>query len=36
MRRIPFWPVLVVLLVGILFLREPRFEKFEEAFCAGS
>jgi hypothetical protein len=32
MRRVSFWPVLVVLLVGILLLREPRFEKLEETF----
>ena len=34
MRRIPFWPVLVVFLVGILVLREPRFEKLEENFLS--
>jgi hypothetical protein len=32
MRRISFWPVLVVLLLGVLLLREPRFEKLEENF----
>ncbi|MEP6699591.1 MAG: hypothetical protein ABJB09_07675 [Verrucomicrobiota bacterium] len=32
MRRFSFWPVLVVLLLGILLLREPRFEKLEENF----
>jgi hypothetical protein len=32
MRRLSFWPVLVVLLLGILLLREPRFEKLEETF----
>jgi CHASE2 domain len=32
MRRFSFWPVLVVLLLGVLVLREPRFEKLEENF----
>ncbi len=32
MRRFSFWPMLVVLLLGILVLREPRFEKLEENF----
>ena len=32
MRRFSFWPVLVVLLLGIIVLREPRFEKLEENF----
>lgn len=32
MRRFSFWPVLVVLLLGVLVLREPRFEKLEESF----
>ena len=32
MRRFSFWPVLVVLLLGVLLLREPRFEKLEENF----
>jgi hypothetical protein len=30
--RFSFWPVVVVLLLGILVLREPRFEKLEEDF----
>ena len=32
MRRYSFWPVTVVFLLGILLLREPRFEKLEENF----
>jgi hypothetical protein len=32
MRRFSIWPVLVVLLLGVLLLREPRFEKLEENF----
>jgi hypothetical protein len=32
MRQLSFWPMLVVLLLGILVLREPRFEKLEEHF----
>jgi CHASE2 domain-containing protein len=32
MRRFSFWPMLVALLLGILVLREPRFEKLEENF----
>ncbi len=32
MRHFSFWPVLVVLLLGVLVLREPRFEKLEENF----
>lgn len=32
MRRFSFWPVIVVLLLGILLLREPRFERLEENF----
>ncbi len=32
MRRFSFWPVLVVLLLGVLLLREPRFERLEENF----
>ncbi len=32
MRQFSIWPVLVVLLLGILILREPRFEKLEEHF----
>src|SRR5216683_2301719 len=32
MQRPSVWPMLVVLLLGILLLREPRFEKLEEGF----
>jgi hypothetical protein len=32
MRRFSIWPVIVVLLLGVLLLREPRFEKLEENF----
>lgn len=32
MRRVSLWPVLVVFLLGVLVLREPRFEKLEEKF----
>jgi hypothetical protein len=32
MQRPSLWPLLVVLLLGLLFLREPRFQRFEEVF----
>src|ERR1043166_4051821 len=32
MQRPSLWPLLVVLLLGALFLREPRFQRFEENF----
>jgi hypothetical protein len=32
MQRPSLWPLLVVLLLGILFLREPRFQRFEEVY----
>ncbi len=32
MQRRSFWPLLVVLLVGLLFLREPRFQRLEEIY----
>ena len=36
MRNLSPWPMLAMLLLGILFLREPRFQrKDEEFFCAG-
>jgi hypothetical protein len=35
MQRSTLWLMLVVLLLGILFLREPRLERSEEFFCAG-
>jgi hypothetical protein len=32
MQRPSLWPLLVVLLLGLLFLREPRFQRFEEVY----
>ena len=32
MQRPSLWPLLVVLLLGLLFLREPRFQRFDEVF----
>jgi hypothetical protein len=32
MQRPSLWPLLVVLLLGLLFLREPGFQRFEEVF----
>jgi CHASE2 domain len=32
MQRPSLWPLLVVLLMGALFLREPRFQRFEETY----
>jgi CHASE2 domain len=32
MQRPSLWPLLVVLLLGLLFLREPRFQRFEEIY----
>lgn len=32
MQRPSLWPLLVVLLLGLLFLREPRFQRFEETY----
>ena len=32
MQRPSLWPLLVVLLLGLLFLREPSFQRFEEVF----
>jgi hypothetical protein len=32
MQRPSLWPVLVVLLLGLLILREPRFQRFEELY----
>src|ERR1041385_731434 len=32
MQRPSFWPMLVVLLLGVLVLREPRFQKLDEGF----
>jgi hypothetical protein len=32
MQRPSLWPLLVVLLLGVLFLREPRFQRFEEIY----
>ncbi len=32
MRRLALWPVLVVFLLGVLVLREPRLERLEESF----
>jgi hypothetical protein len=32
MQRPSLWPLLVVLLLGVLFLREPRFQRFEESY----
>src|ERR1051326_246365 len=32
MQRPSLWPLLVVLLLGLLFLREPRFQRLEEVY----
>jgi hypothetical protein len=32
MQRPSLWPILVVLLLGLLFLREPGFQRFEEVY----
>ena len=32
MQRPSLWPLLLVLLLGLLFLREPRFQRFEEVY----
>jgi CHASE2 domain len=32
MQRPSLWPLLVLLLLGLLFLREPRFQRFEEVY----
>ncbi len=32
MRRLSFWPTLVFVLVGLLLLREPRFQQLDENF----
>ena len=34
MQRPSLWPLVVVLLLGILFLREPRFQRFEESYLS--
>src|SRR5437899_4453900 len=32
MERLSIWVIIVVLLLGVLFLREPRFQRSEETF----
>src|SRR5712692_9017293 len=32
MQRPSLWPLLVLLLLGLLFLREPRLQRFEDIF----